>query len=129
MKRRAIGVVAACTPALLSAASLASALTHGNQHRPIGVVVMLLALLIALLNLCLSCRPWLHQRANNGSLEGYKHVSGVPLIGTLLVLLGAVLGFGSAFCVAVGLLAVGLDTGGLPWFVIGTWKDASFWGA
>ena len=126
---RGIGVVVGCAPGLLLVLSLFRALTHENAHRPIGAVVMLLALLLALLNLYLSFRPWLHQRAHNGSLDGYKHVSVVPLIGTLLVMLGATLGFGSAVCAALGLLAVAIDTGGSLWLVIGTWEDASFWGA
>jgi len=34
-------------------------------------------------------------RRRNGSLDGYKHISGIPVIGSLVVVAGAVVGFGS----------------------------------
>ncbi len=49
------------------------------------------------------------------------------MLGTILLVAGCVVGFGS---VAIGLLGVisGLfDTAGLSWFVLATWKDASLW--
>lgn len=88
---------------------------------------MFTALVVGGLNFYLSFIRGPIYRRRNGSLEGYKHVSGIPMIGSLLVVAGTVLGFGAAFCAGLGLLAVALDTGGTPWFLIATWKDSSFW--
>ncbi|CAN5394180.1 hypothetical protein BH09MYX1_BH09MYX1_60280 [soil metagenome] len=62
-----------------------------------------------------------------GGLRGYRHVSGVPGIGSLLVVLGTVVGYGSVVCSIVGLIAVLADTGGSLWFLIATWHDGSMW--
>ncbi|AKV02304.1 hypothetical protein AKJ09_08967 [Labilithrix luteola] len=88
---------------------------------------MLFALLIGALNFHLSFVRGLLYRRATGSLDGYRHVSGLPMVGTLLVVIGTLLGFGSAVCAAIGLLAIGIDTGGLVWFLIATWKDSSLW--
>lgn len=87
------------------------------------------ALLVAMLNFYLSSiRPLLLIR-RHGSLEGIPHVSGFPLAGTVLVLLGGLFGFGAWGTALFGLLALVLDTGGLPWFLISTWGDSSMWDA
>jgi len=71
-------------------------------------------------------RPWLHIR-RHGSMEGLRNVSGIPLIGTLLVVLGGISGFGDWRAATIGLIALAIDTGGLPWFLIAAWRDQSFW--
>ncbi len=88
---------------------------------------MFVALVIGGLNFYLSfLRGLLYQR-RKGSLDEYKHVSGLPMIGSLLVVVGAVLAFGSTLAAGLGLVAVAIDTGGSVWFLIATWKDSSFW--
>jgi hypothetical protein len=62
-------------------------------------------------------------------MEGYQFVSGAPLVGTLFVVAAGLLGFGNLPTAVVGLLALVLDTGGLPWFLAMTWHDRSFWDA
>jgi hypothetical protein len=64
-----------------------------------------------------------------GSLDGYRHVSGLPAVGSFLAALGAVLAFGSIVAAVVGLAAVAVDTGGSVWFLISTWRDALLWDA
>lgn len=92
-----------------------------------GVVALVAAAAVATLNFYLSfIRPRVYQR-RQGSLDGYRHVSGIPMIGTALTLVGAALSFGSAPCALFGIGIYASDTGGALWFVIATWKDSSFW--
>lgn len=125
--RRGLGAVVAFAPVVLLVVSLVSALTRGDKHHPGGVAVVIFALAIGVLNFYLSFLRGLLYRRANGSLDGYRHVSGLPMVGTLVVVVGALMGFGSALCAALGLLAVGIDPGGSVWFLIATWKDASLW--
>jgi hypothetical protein len=86
-------------------------------------VVMLVATSIGALNLYLSfIRPMIF-----GSRSDYRNVSGVPVVGTLLVIVGTVLGFGSVLYAVLGLVVVAVDTGGSLWFLLSTWSDGSFW--
>jgi hypothetical protein len=121
--RRGIGVLIGGSPVLLLVASLVRA---SDAPHPVGLAVMLAALAIAGVNLYLSLRTGIYQR-KHGSLDGYKHISGFPLIGSVLIIVAAIASFGSVPSAVLGLIAVALDTGGLAWFVIGTWNDASFW--
>jgi hypothetical protein len=125
--RRAVGVVVALAPVVLLVASLVSALTCGKERHPSGLAVVLFALVIGALNFYLSFVRGLRYRRATGSLDAYRHVSGLPMVGTVAVVVGTLLGFGSALCAALGLLAVGIDTGGSVWFLIATWRDASLW--
>lgn len=127
--RRMAGAAVAFAPAAVLAASFVWAVAHGSAHRPYGLAVTLLALAVGVFNVSLSfVRPMLFARAR-GSLDGYRHVSGIPIFGTLVVVAGGLLGFGSALCAALGLAAVALDTGGSAWFVVATWRDTSLWDA
>ena len=85
--------------------------------------------MFGLLNFYLSfVRPALF-RWRYGSLEQYRHVSGFPMVGTILVVVGGLLGFGSVVTASFGLSAMLLDTGGSFWFLLATWNDSSFWDA
>ena len=108
--RRGIGVLACGAPVLLLVASMVSAVIAGDRPDAIGSVAMVVAIAIAALNFYLSAVRPLVFRRRNGSLDGYKHISGLPVIGSLVVVAGAVVGFGSGLCVALGLIAIGLDT-------------------
>jgi len=57
----------------------------------------------------------------------FPNVSGFPIIGNLLAVGASIVGFGMIDPSIAALLAVVLDTGGLPWFVILTWRDMSLW--
>jgi hypothetical protein len=57
----------------------------------------------------------------------YKNVSGIPIIGSVLIALGTLFGFGSIGSSLLGLTAFALDTGGSGWFLWATWKDSSLW--
>lgn len=128
--RRGLGLVVGGSPLVLLLASMIYGLSHGNPLRVAGLVVELLALSVAGFNFYLSLiRGLLHlwRQRRTGSNERYRHISGAPLIGTLLVVAGAVIGFGSVVPAAVGLAAVAFDTGGSIWFLIATWQDSSLW--
>jgi len=125
--RRAIGLALCFSPLILLLCSAVVALVR-SERRPFAAIGFIVgALLFACLNFYLSfIRPWWLRR-RHGSLDGIRHVSGLPIIGTILVLLGGVLGFGAMGTALLGLVAVTLDTGGAPWFLIATWRDSSFW--
>jgi hypothetical protein len=88
---------------------------------------MIVAMFIAAPNFYLSfIRPYVFHR-KGGSFDDYKHVSGIPIVGTVVIVIGAILGFGSTLCAVLGLVAMALDTGGSVWFLIATWRDRSLW--
>ena len=120
--RRVLGVAAELSPVFLLVASLVWSVLRGSQPHPVGVGIITGALAIGALNFHLSFVRGLLYRRANGSIEGYRHVSGFPLIGSVLVVIGAAVGFGSALCATLGLLAMALDTGGSVWFLIATWE-------
>ena len=92
-----------------------------------GLVCALLGLPVTLLNAHLEfLRPYLYRR-RHGSLEGMRNVSGVPGIGTFAVFIGCLIAFGHRQTAAIGLCVLALDVGGLPWFLILTWRDQGFW--
>jgi hypothetical protein len=125
--RRSFGVLLAILPFALLLVSLLCGLTRPATSAFEGGGLMAAATAIALLNFHLSfIRPVLYSR-RHGSLNGYRHVSGFPLLGTILVCLGALGGFGAIGSALVGMVAYILDTGSLAWFVISTWRDGSFW--
>ena len=94
-----------------------------------GLSFAVLGLLLGILNAYLSMiRPCLY-RLRHGSMEGYRFVSGLPLVGSVLVIAAGVFGFGALPTAVVGLVTLALDTGGLPWFLIATWRDGSLWDA
>ena len=93
--RRGIGVLGCGAPVLLLVASMVSVVIAGDRPDTIGSVTMVVAIAIAALNFYLSAVQRLVFRRRNGSLDGYKHISGLPGIGSLVVVAGAVVGFGS----------------------------------
>ena len=120
--RRGVGLVIGCCPAVLLLASLFHALDGHDQLKPVGLTVELIALVIGGMNFYLS---FIRGRIDRRKM----HVSGFPLIGSVLAVIGGALGFGSLACALVGLLALGVDTGGFVWFLVATWRDRSTWDA
>ncbi len=101
----------------------------GQLVQVTGIALMFLALTFGLLNFYLSfLRPLLY-RHRRGSMDGYRFVSGVPAVGTLLVLIGNTFSYGAVIPALLGIVVLLLDTGGFPWFVIATWGDSSLWDA
>lgn len=126
--RRAVGIAACFAPVVLLLASLAVGL-EWPRWSGLGIGLVAAGLLVAGLNLYLSVgRPALYAW-RHGSTRGMRHVSGLPALGTFLVVAGGVVGFADWRSAAAGLVALALDTGGLPWFLLATWADRSLWDA
>ena len=125
--RRVLGLCLGLAPLVLLLASLVSGLN--NPVRPIfaGMGFMVTAAGVALLNFHLSFGRPLFFRLRHGTMDGYKFVSGFPMIGTALVVLGALFGFGAVGSAVTGVVVMLLDTGGSFWFLVSTWRDRSFW--
>jgi hypothetical protein len=122
-----MGVLICTLPITVPAASLIAGRFY--QRPPlVGLGFTSAALLIASLNFYLSfVRPAFFRQFR--SAAEYRHVSGIPLFGTLLILAGSLYGFGASGTAVLGVIAGLIDTGGLPWFLAVTWHDASFWDA
>jgi len=84
---------------------------------------------IGALNFFLSfIRPCLYQLTRR-TRDGYRHVSGLPILGTILVVIAGLYGFSSIGTAALGFVTLLFDTGGEPWFIWSTWRDQSLWDA
>ncbi len=112
--RRRIAIAIVLLPVVLLVASIIAPVAPSWPRA--GFVFTVLGLLVSGMNAWLSIRP-----------KREHHVSGAPLIGTLLVIVGGALAFGSAAIAALGLVAYAIDTGGIFWFVVSVWTDKSFW--
>jgi hypothetical protein len=123
--KRSIGVSLASAPAVLAVGSILS--DRSPYSVTAGISLGSIGFLIAVFNVWLSfIRPSLWKRRHD-TMEGYRHVSGIPGFGTIFAILACAVGFGSDVAAMLALAALVLDTGGLPWFVWATWSDKSFW--
>lgn len=124
--RRGVGIVICFAPIILLIGSLAHS-EAGESTEFLGLCLAVAALALGSLNAYLSfVRPFLYSR-RQGSMEAYRHVSGLPVIGTVFVVVAGVAGFGQLPTTIVGLAAVIIDPGGLPWFLVSTWRDEALW--
>ncbi|HEY1110550.1 MAG TPA: hypothetical protein VGE76_18005 [Opitutaceae bacterium] len=125
--RRLVGIFIGFTPLALLTVSLIVGIARDTDVFFDGMGFIGAAALIAGCNTFLSfVRPAIFRR-RHGTMDGYRNVSGIPLIGTLLLCVGTLTGFGAVGSAAIGIAAFVLDTGGAGWLVIATWRDGSFW--
>jgi hypothetical protein len=125
-RRRVIGVVICFAPVALVVVSLAVGQVRPRQSG-LGVALSVVGLLVGGLNMYLAAvRPAVY-RWRCRSMDGYRNVSGLPGLGTLVVVAGGSIGFCDWRAAALGLLALAVDLCGLPWFLLATWRDRSFW--
>jgi hypothetical protein len=111
---------------VLLLASLGVGLAY-PRYSGFGIGLAIVGALVAALNAYLSfVRPLLYAW-RHGSINGMKNISGIPVLGTFFVVASGVLGFADWRVAAVGLVALVLDTGGIPWFLLMTWLDRSLW--
>jgi hypothetical protein len=125
--RRILGVILCLLPLEIAFASLIFGLL-GKQY---GVHYAVRGAIAAIVIACFNCylsfgRPWIHWIIHR-SREGYRHISILPGIGTVIAVIAVVFGFGSIDIALLVLLATALDTGGSLWFLFSTWKDKSLW--
>ncbi|OQX14045.1 MAG: hypothetical protein BWK76_15305 [Desulfobulbaceae bacterium A2] len=127
--RRCLGVLLCSLPTVLALACAMWPRSVAAYSSRMGLVLVLMAFAIGLANIFWTfVRPWLHQR-KHGSMESYRFVSGLPLVGTLLQIAGCVTAFGDTAVGLCAVLATLLDTGGLLWIPLLTWNDDSLWDA
>ncbi len=120
--RRAGGLLIGSALPIALIASLAFRDESAGLKPQIGLGFMIAAAMLAGVNAYLSfVRPRLIKPADQ------RHVSGLPLIGSVFVLVGVLLAFGEPVAALVGIVATAVDTGGLLWCVFALWRDASFW--
>lgn len=97
---------------------LLAALGTGWVRTSFGVVFTVLATAVCLLNFYLSIIvPWLYKR-EHGSMKGFAHVSGLPVIGGIFILIAGALMPASLPLGIVLLVLYIIDGNGLPWFFI-----------
>jgi hypothetical protein len=127
MISRLIGLVLCLGPVIVAIASAVYALAHPEIPKLRVSLVGGLAAVVVLFNFHYSfTRPALY-RLRHGSMEGYRFVSSFPIVGTVFLLIESILGFGSLYTALLVLFGYFLDTGGLPWLVVMTWRDRDFW--
>lgn len=125
--RRGMGIVLCGLPVWLVMISIGLTLRHSKPDGTTGLVLLGGAGAIALLNLHLSyLRPWLYYRKQK-SMDGYSYVSGIPGLGTVAVIAAVLFNFQHLLTGILAICILIADTGGLPWFLIMTWKDSSLW--
>jgi hypothetical protein len=122
--RRTAGLIICLAPISLAVASL-----FGRPAQASLLVLLPLAFAawVGLLNFHLAfVRPWLFKR-RHGSLEDCRFISGLPMIATLVVVLTVLADFGVRAVAVAALAILAVDTGGLPWFLITTWRQRELW--
>jgi hypothetical protein len=122
--RRLLGVIVCLSPVALATISL---FLQSRKASLVVLVMLLPALWLAVVNSHLAfIRPWRHKQ-RFGDFVSYRHVSVIPVIGNVLVVLAMLQAMGSRSVAVVGLILLVLDAGGLPWFLVFTWRDRSLW--
>jgi len=125
--RRGMGIVLCSLPVWLAIVSIALSFHHSRLAGTTGYILLVGAGAIALLNLYLSSlRPWLYHKKHK-SMDGYNYVSGIPGLGTMAVIAAVLFNFQHLLTGILAICILIADTGGLPWFLIMTWKDSSLW--
>jgi|SRR5882724_2526333 len=125
--RRMIGIIVCGSPIILFAVSLIFGLFHFRTPNPTGVGLIAGSIFISIFNFYLSFVREFIYRLCHGSMDGYRFISGIPLIATFSAVVGGILSFGSVLAPVLGLTTIAFDTGGLFGFMIFTWRDSSFW--
>jgi hypothetical protein len=82
---------------------------------------------IAMLNAFLSFGRRLILQFRGIPPEEQRHVSGFPMLGSLVLMLSAIPFFPQVWPSIVVTVLLLLDTGGPLWFLISTWHDVSLW--
>lgn len=124
-RKRSAGILMALCPFILALCSLSSG--EHSLSVTLGIIAGWVAFIIAVANFWLSVlRPFFWEKIH-GDMSDYQFISGCPGVGTLLAVLACLLAFGATTPAVLAMLALLLDTSGLPWFVFYTWDDQSLW--
>lgn len=125
--RRLLWIFIAFLPLAVAIASVISGIAKPEHANFSGIGFMAVGAFVAAINFYLSFIRFPLYVARHRSKEGYRFVSGIPMIGSVLIISGAISAFGSVDIALVGVAAFVLDTGGSGWFIVCTWRDGSFW--
>ncbi len=123
--RRIVGTAVCWAPIALALASLVAG-WRGVERGPSAVLITL-ALALAVYNLWCSAGRYAFHRLRGGTRDSYVPVSGLPGVGSLLVVAATLFAFGNRTTAALALLAIAIDTGGSFWFFVVSLRDPSFW--
>ena len=118
------------SPVVLTIGSASSALIATNDTREPAAAWILIALAstVAAINLYLSfLRPAWYAKCHGNALEGYKHISGIPLIGSILTAIAVTAAWGKLLVAVASLLLLLVDTGSVVWLLAAIGRDRSFW--
>lgn len=125
---RVLWVVIGLIPlALCAALFLTEWRLLAGQYPKVGYSVFMLGAVISIVNFYTSYLRYSVHRLLGKSKDSYKHVSGLPLLGGL-VLIGAWLLPQNLWLSLATAVIMLLDTGSISWFVVMVWPDSSFFG-
>jgi hypothetical protein len=123
--RRLAGIALGVLPFALVLHSMATAtLPASFSWTALGLAT--LALVFALFNIWLAFGRPLYLSWRHPQFE-HRHVSGIPVVGNVIAVMAVIVGSGTLGTSLLALLAILVDIGGLPWFVIFTWRDQTLW--
>ena len=129
--RRAVRVLFCLLPVIVALASLAAGLAGWETLSVAALLAgrgcLFLAGLVAAYNFYLSFLRLLIHRLLGRPMESYRFVSGTPVIGDVLVVLGCLLSFGVVDTAEFGLGVAVFNTGGMLCFLVTTWRDTDVW--
>jgi hypothetical protein len=94
----------------------------------LGYSLFGLGSLVSLTNFYLSLLRYPLFILRGRSRDEYRHISGFPMVG-MLVLFGLALTPASRALSLATFVLLLIDTGNIPWFVVAVWRDDSFWNA
>ncbi|MFE1572908.1 hypothetical protein ACFIQG_13945 [Comamonas odontotermitis] len=118
------------SPLALSIGSVWSALiaASGTREPATAWVLIALASMTMAINLHLSyLRPAMYAKLHGKSMEGYKHASGIPLIGSILAAIAVLVAWGKLLVAVASLVILFADTGSFVWLFAALARDRSFW--
>jgi cobalamin synthase len=118
------------SPLMLSIGSAWSALIAPSDTREPATAWVLIALasMAMAINLHTSyLRPALYAKLHDKSMEGYKHASGIPLVGSILAAIAVLVAWGKLSVAAASLVILFADTGSVVWLFAALARDSSFW--
>ena len=98
----------------------------GGKLATLGYILFALGAIISIMNFYLSFLRYPLHRVRHGKDAEYRWVSGIPLFGILSVIGLIHIPKSLLLNISTFLLLI-IDTGGIQWFVVSTWKDNSFW--
>lgn len=100
----------------------------GTREPATAWVLIALASMAMAINLHTSyLRPALYAKRHDKSMEGYKHASGIPLVGSILAAIAVLVAWGKLSVAAASLVILFADTGSVVWLFAALARDRSFW--